>query len=370
MPRYFLVPAARGKRAIFWCAFFFACSQLALGAYLYLRHPELRDPVFGNRIRDFQQRRAEQPNAPLVLILGSSRAMNGIAPAELPIHLAPDRPTPLVYNFALSGSGAVRMLMTFRRLLAVGVRPDYLLVETWPPMWCEDGGYDENRIISQDDLRWIDVPLLCRYLPGKREILTKTVKGSLVPIMSYRARLLHAAARFLLPREQAWQIANELNNWHPFDGTGWLPVLSSPDTAEGLRREVERGRGVTVPLLNPLRIHTNTDRALRELLDLCRAWGIQAAVFLMPEHSECRRWYSPQARELVRSYLGELGRAYQVPVIDTRDWLSDEYFADFCHMARAGAAPFSHRFAREVLQPLLEGQPLGREVILSPTHSR
>ncbi len=103
--------------------------------------------------------------------------MNGIAPAALGIHPQPGEPAPLVYNFALSGSGNVRVLMTFRRLLAAGVRPDRLLVETWPPMWPEDGSFDEKQILLQDDLRWTDLPVLHRCLPGYRPFLVRA-RGS------------------------------------------------------------------------------------------------------------------------------------------------------------------------------------------------
>jgi hypothetical protein len=364
MPRIYLPPAASGKRAMLWTAIFFLCSQLALSAYLLLQRPEIRDPVYGNRLKSLQQRLAENQDAPLALILGSSRAMNGLSPAAFGFPANGSKPTPLIYNFALSGSGSVRELMTFRRLLAAGVRPEWLLIETWPPMWPESGRFDEKDILVQDDPHWIDAPLLWRYLPGKRELLSRTVKGSLVPLLAYRTRLLHASARTLLPRKQAWQVANEMSNWHSDDGTGWIPVLSAPETPEGVKNEVERGRLTTAPLLNPLRVHASSDESLRAILDECRARQIKTALLLMPEHSECRRWYSTQAQELVRRYLGDLSREYHVPVIDVRDWVSDDGFTDFCHMAKEAAAPFSRRFGRKVLQPWLAGEPLSRDVLL------
>jgi hypothetical protein len=355
MPNIFLTTPACGKRAVFWCLAFFLVSQLALGFYLHRRRPELRDPVYGDRIRLLKEKRAADPNSPLVLIVGSSRAMNGLSPAALPEWASRFGPKPMIYNFALSGSGSMRVLMMFRRIIAAGVRPDYLLIETWPPMWAEAGGFDEKQIIAQDDLHWSDVPLLCRHLPNKADILARTLRGSMVPVVSYRGRLLYAAAQFLLPREQAWQTANELSNWHSFDGTGWVPVLKEPATIEEWRAEVARGQFVVEPLLNPLHIHPSSDRALRDLLEECRILGIKTALLLMPEHSECRRWYSAQARSLVSRYLDGISREYQVPVIDTRDWLSDEQFSDCCHMAKRAAAPFSRRFGREALYPWLTG---------------
>src|SRR5262249_57384422 len=118
------------------------------------------------------------------------------------------------------------------------------------------------------------------------------------------------------------------------------------------------------PLLSPWRIAPASDRALRDRLDECRAEGIKVALCLMPEHSECRRWYSPQTHAVVRGYLAELTRQYGVPALDLRDWAPDEHFADFCHMAPWGAEPFSERFGRDVLRPLLRNEPLDRNVLL------
>ncbi len=74
MPSYCLFAAPTGKRAVLWCLLLFLGGQLVLGMYLRRRHPELPDPVYGSRFRQLQERLAEQPGRPLVLILGSSRA--------------------------------------------------------------------------------------------------------------------------------------------------------------------------------------------------------------------------------------------------------------------------------------------------------
>jgi hypothetical protein len=364
MPSIFLSSAGTGKRAVFWSLFFFACAQGVLGVYLNRRQPDVRDPAYGLRLRALRQRIAENPAAPLVLVMGSSRALNGLSPAHMHVQTVEGGPAPLVYNFAFVGSGSIRELMYFRRLRAAGIKPDFLLVETWPVLWPEAGTFAERGIIGQDELRWVDVPVCLRYLPGKLELLGRVVRGNLMPLVCYRSRLIHSTAERLLPRRQARQFTGETQDWTSSDGLGWLPRRENPDSPEALRREVERGRHCTEPLLNPLRIAANSDRALRDLLDECRASGVKVALFLMPEHGECRRWYSPQARALTRRYLTGLSQEYQVPAIDMRDWLSDEEFSDFCHMLPRAAAPLSLRFAREVLQPWLKGEPLDRKVLL------
>jgi hypothetical protein len=364
MPSIFLSPGGTGKRAVYWSLFFFACAQVALGVYLNGQQPDVRDPAFGLRLRALRQRLAENPGSPLVLVMGSSRALNGLAPAHMPVSIGTDRRKPLVFNFAFVGSGSIRELMYLRRLRAEGIRPDYLLLETWPVLWPEDGTFAERKIIGQDELRWIDVPVCLRYLPGQLDLLGRVVRGNLMPLVCYRSRLIHSTMESLLPRHQARQFTGEAQDWTSSDGLGWLPRRENPDSPEALRREVERGRHCTEPLLNPLRIAPGSDRALRALLDECRTSGIEAALFLMPEHGECRRWYSPQARTLTRRYLTELRGEYHVPAIDMRDWLRDEDFSDFCHMLPRAAAPLSERFGREAVQPWLRGEPLDRTVLV------
>jgi hypothetical protein len=364
MPKLFLLPADRGKRAIVWGALLFVCMQAALSVYLNGRRPELRDPAFGLRLRTLQKRLAETPAAPLVLVLGSSRTMNGFSPAHMAVSLKGKGPAPLIYNFALPGSGSVRELMAFRRLRAAGIKPDWLLIESWPVLWPEDGVFAERHFIADDELYWTDLTVLSRYLPGKLEFFAHALKGNLIPLVSYRSRLLHAGAQILLPRALDRGLSQEDEDWTCADGTGWLPYRKVPADRAALRREVDKGLLVAAPLLNPLRIAPDSDRALHDLLDECRAGGIKTALFLMPEHSACRGWYSMQTHAVVAGYLRQLSAEYASPVIDTRDWAPDEHFADFCHLAPCGVGTFSERFAREVLHPWLQGKPLGREVLL------
>ena len=337
MPKLFLLPVERGKRAIVWGAFFFVCVQGALSVCLNTHRPDLRDPAFGLRLRALQKQIRENPGAPLVLILGSSRTLNGLSPTHMPVSLKPEGPAPLIFNFALPGSGSVRELMTLRRLRAAGIKPDWLLLESWPVLWPEDGVFAERRIIADDELCWSDLTVLCRYLPGKLEFFAHLLKGNLVPLVSYRSRLLHACARFLLPYQLDRGLRHEDDDWTCNEGMGWLPYRKIPADAAALRREVDKGLLVAAPLLNPLRIAPDSDRALRDLLDECRADGVKTALFLMPEHSACRGWYSPQTHALVRDYLTRLSKDYPVSAIDMRNWAPDADFADFCHLAPWGA---------------------------------
>jgi hypothetical protein len=365
MPGFFLVRAAKGRRIVAWTVLCFAASQLALWTYLDARYPEVRDPLYALRLRSLQARQAESPNSPLLLFLGSSRIKYGLWPAAMNVRSAEGSPSPVIYNFGINGAGAIRELMYFRRLMADGVRPDWLFLETWPPLWVEDGFFAEAKMIAgADELHGRDVPLVCRYFGRKPSIWRQAVRQCLLPLSMYRARLTAAAAACLLPRQQLAEMTRQVSDWLPSDDNGWFPLTWGPTTPEQKRRVLKESREQVKPLIDGLRIDPRSDAALRELLDECRRRGIKTALILMPEPSLTRSWYPPPARMLIHDYLGGLRREYGVPIVDSRDWVPDERFADFCHMAPPAAAPFADRLGRDVVQPLLQGQPLSTSVLL------
>ena len=365
MPRLFLTSAGRGKRAVVWTALLFAASQLALWAYLDCRLPEVRDPLYTLRLRSLQARIARSPHAPLVLLLGSSRVKYGLWPAAMPVRATQGGPPPAVYNFGFNGAGFIREWMYFRRLLADGVRPDWLILETWPPLWAEDGFFAESRmIVHEDEMHLRDVPLLCRYFAREPSVCLALARRSLAPIRSYRARLLHVAVESLQPHPRQRETERGASDWVPVDDTGWFPLTWGLATPEQKNKALQDALDQMKPLTDPLRIDPRSDAALRELLSECRARGIKVALLMMPEHSVTREWYPPQARALIRDYLGGISREFATPVIDLRTWAADEHFADLCHLGRHGVEPISARFGREVLQPMLEGRPLPESVRL------
>jgi len=51
--------------------------------------------------------------------------------------------------------------------------------------------------------------------------------------------------------------------------------------------------------------------------------------------------------------------------VDTRRWVLDEDFADYCHMDNSGVSTFSQRLGQEVVQPMVEGKPIRAAVLLA-----
>lgn len=371
MASFFLTSAHKGKRIVLWSLACFAVSQLLFSFYLEKRQLVMRDPLYGFRLRSLQARLAESPNAPLFLVLGSSRVKYSVWPAAMKLPDADKARQPIVYNFSMNGMGTIRELMYFRRLLADGIRPHWIMLEVWPPLWAETGFFREARMVQgEDDLHWRDWPLLSRYFSRDVEVLRAAFRRSFVPISDYRTRLLGSVLAPLLPRAQIEEMSQIVSDYLPNDRGGWFPFPWETNTEEAKRNAFLDGEEKIKPLVQPVRIDPRSDAALRELLGECRQRRIQVVLILMPEPSWTRGWYTPQARAVVGDYLSRLQHDYPAPIVDSRAWAPDDHFADCCHMGPKGVAAFSERLGREVVQPFIEDKPLASGVLFAEPSPR
>ena len=364
MPSLFLTSANKGKYTVFWTLACITASQLALSIYLDKRCLEARDPLYGHRLNHLRQQLAKSPDSPLFLIMGSSRVKYSIWPDAMKLHNNINTPQPIVYNFGINGMGAIRELMHFRRLLADGVQPKWLLVEIWPPLWAESGFFRESRMVqAEDDLHWRDLLLLCRYFRNDRDILRLALQRVLTPLRSYRDVLLALTAQSLLSPEKLGEIKQKVLDTLPADRGGWFPLPWESTTPQEKYNAFLDGEDKIKPLLQPVRIDPRSDAALRELLNECKRRSIKVALILLPEPSWTRGWYTPQAHAVIRAYLTQLHYDYPVPIIDARAWVPDENFSDSSHMSKRGVPAFSERLGREVIQPLIEDRPLKPNIL-------
>jgi hypothetical protein len=357
---------ARGRAALLWCLAVFAAGQVALNAWVRRAHPEVCDPTWNFRLQRLRARLAEAPGRPLVVFVGSSRAANGFSPADLRDWRPRGRPAPVVFNFATLGGGPVRELLTLRRLLARGIRPDFLVAEVWPAFWLERGIYEEERPVRQCDSQLSDVPVLARVYRAGWETVRKTCEAGLFPFLHGRAELLFNWAPLLAPRGAEKEIRWGKAHWITLDEHGWLPILWAPLESAEFAFRLEEARAVTKPILDEFEVLPGADWEVRELARECRAHGVRLAFVYMPEHSGLRGWYTDRTLSRIGAYLGQISEEYGVPVIDARTWVGDDGFHDFSHMQVKGARAFSAIVGREILRPLLEGRPLPPAVLLRP----
>jgi len=321
------------RRAVLWTLVTVGSLQLGLSVALERLKPEWRDPEYGLRLRDFQ---ATPRPEKLVAILGSSRTQMGLNPAafDLPAGVG-------AYNFAQSGSGPVQELLTLRRLLAAGVRPDFLLVEVLPPALSTRSPV--NRVTASERYDWRDLGYLAPY---GESLPTGWLRSRLSPWSASRSVLVsRAGLGFLLPPSSRRDFL-----WKQTRPGGWMPYffesVDDDRREEGLRKAHDEYAGC----LGELRIDPVARKAYAELLELAAIHRIGVKFFVMPESPRFRCWASPATRDTVTAYLGELARASGQPVADLSAWgLPESDFADGHHLLRHAAEATSKRLAREHL---------------------
>ncbi len=361
--------AAWHRRTFAWTLFFFAVSQAAVGEWIQHYDSESCNPLMAVPLHRLQQRLAEAPGSPLVLLLGSSRVSDGIRPAALTDWVPEGMPRPVVFNFGMPGSGPVFQLLTLRRLLAQGVRPSWVVMEAFPPFWPQRGFFCEETSLDKTEFYWSDLPPLAAFYPHWRwPLFAKLCQESIAPGLWYRSHLLCRCARFLVPQQRLDERRFQEGMRKFWDESGWLPVYL-PNDAESRRRRLEDGRQTTAPILEQFHTDAVTDAAFQQLLLLCREHGLRSAVLLMPEHSALRHCYTTAGGQELHRYLIQMSLRYAVPVIDSRDWLQDDRFADFYHLNPSGADEFTARWGRAVLRPLVAGTALPTGVLLGPVGS-
>ena len=326
---------------------FFACLQLALAVVLEGRQSRLRDPEFAARLPRLRARLAERPGAPLILVLGSSRTLLGVRPTALPPLQAPGGREPVVFNASLLGAGPFLESVCLRRLLAAGVRPDWVVLEYWPPTEIAE----MSRRVPAERLAWGELPVLARYEDDPVRLYAAWAGARLVPFHTYHADLLRRYAPAGLPAA-----ARRDDRVYPCDGSGWAPCTIGTTAADRLRLRAETLAGCG-PFLRAFHPSPVAGRALRDLLATCRRERIAVVLLYMPEAAAFRDCYPPPVRAELDGHLRRLARDGRVSVVDARDWSPDEDFADGVHLLPDGAAAFTARLGREVLQPLLLGRP-------------
>jgi hypothetical protein len=328
-----------------------ACCLLAaigLQGVLYFvisQCPQIQDPEYGFKLARLREQIAEEPNRPLVLLLGSSRSGVGLDPQQFGTERGGNVP-PLVFNFALSGAGPIRHLMLLRTLLDEGVRPQRLLLELHPLFLNQGGGaLREECRIDVHRLDRVAMETLADYSLDPDGVRHRWWEGRLLVAHGNRHELLDWVLPRLCARFPQYNIFRQINSW------GWLAFPGRVKNQEARQKLVDRARLEYRDSFPNFAVTSEPDRALRALLTLCREKGIAVTMYIMPEGSEFRSWYPAAARRQVSDYLNRLQGEYAFNLHDLTNSMPDESFADSHHLLPEVVARFSTKFALEVMGP-------------------
>ena len=342
----------RGRAALIWGLAAFVALQLGLSIRMDRRQPELRDPEYGYKLIRLNSLRNQNPHRPLLLVLGSSRSGMGFSGRVFEEFALDDTGVPLTFNFSMTGGGPMLELMTLKRVLKAGIRPDRVIIEILPPLLNDTGPLGEAVMLNINRLGWDDLAAIEEYTGLPHYELRNWCRSRMTPWYSHRFCFMSRYA----PGWLEW--GARMDGWAELDDHGWLPSRKKTVTAEEYRQGVERAKKEYAEPLKSYRISEKADKTMHELLDLCRREKIQAMLLMMPEGTEFKTWYPSSARESIGCYVAKLGHEFDIPVNDCRDWMNDAAFWDNHHLLPSGATEFTRRFVHELYLPYLKaGNP-------------
>jgi hypothetical protein len=319
-----------------WTAIAFVCCQLALGLTIAVLHPEWRDPRYGFVEAELRRRHADG-NA-LVVMLGSSRSHSGFHGAVLegPLEKHLGRPV-TVANFAVSGGGPFSELLTLRRLLYDGHRPDLVLVDVTPLFINAALDLDEtdHDRLPSGRLRPFDLPLVARY--RGTSLVQESAQWLLawsVPSVTFRTEILDSLWPSSLP-----EYLREPNA----DRHGWLRLPTDQSGPEAQLARENTTRETYRTSLQQFEIGGPNWTALRELLSTLQSEQIPTVLVMTCESPEFQKLYRAGSDAEMACRLSELEREFAVPIVDARDWFPTAAFLDLHHLHPDSAVHFTER---------------------------
>lgn len=333
--------AARG--ALVWALVAIAVGHVAFVGLADTFAPEVYDPQYGARLARLRAARAEHPDRPLLVVLGSSRTYQLFRPEQMAPLETPDGRAVLPFNFSRTAGGPIYCRFAYGRLRREGLAPDFAVIELMPAFFVKNFEQVFLPMTTANELS----DLVAYTSPDRAA--KHYARYRYVPWRSNRAGVVRRFA-------PAWALPFAFEDPAGLDRLGgegrvlaWAP---DDQRAAAHARTVAR----VVTLTTNYRIDPGEDRAMRDLLRACRAAGTRAVLVLTPESTAYRAAYAPGALAVIDEYAAKLGRECGVPVIDARRWLPDTHFFDGDHPLLAGQALFTERLHREVLVPLVAGR--------------
>jgi hypothetical protein len=337
----------RAMRSLLWGALLLGLLHLGLTGLLETSCPHWRDPEFGHRLHRLQRLQKAIPTTqPLVIILGTSRAQNGLQPSAM--MLVKDERAPLVFNCALTGSPPLKVLLTLHRLLDAGIVPDAILVEVLPLWLTSDAPAEQVFERTSERLSWSDLRHLRPYCVDYGELHREWLKQRLTPWSTQRLILKSHWCPHWLPWSERVDPF-----WTGMMDDGFMPFLYVDPSVEFRQRSCEHARREYAYAFGGFTFGQRSIQALAELVSLCRQKGIAVAWVEAPTSPQFRSWFAPGVWERGRQDMLDLAEQWHVPVFRADLDIQEEEFADGHHLLRQGASRYSRWLAEHHLYPWL-----------------
>jgi hypothetical protein len=332
----------RKRTLVLWAILGIALTQLGLGVLVDQRLVGIRDPEYQHLETLVKDRRAESPGRPLVLAMGTSRTSMGLDAASLS-RSHPDGP--LVVNAAFNGAGPMMNKVVLGRLLAGGIRPDFVFFEMMPiALSARNGAALEERMTFQGRYSLGEVLGMGPATDEKWRLLYHWGRARLFPCGRHQVELREALGIDQPVAADPRTFGKDAYGWAAFD------TVLPPERIEALTNEALDT--YSIALKQPT-LSKGAVRAYRELFALAAAERIPGAVVCPSESSRFRNC-DPAVAEKLMEKVREIAGEFGLPVIDARDWVDDDGFWDGHHLTAPGARRFTERLGREGM-PLMPG---------------
>lgn len=332
--------ARRSRTAIFSLLLGYLGIQLAFIIWADTTRPGMYDPEYYGRERILLERRAEHPDRPLLLLMGSSRSVNLFRPERLEPFHTPDGRQVLVFNYSHTYAGPTYMYLSYRRLLDKGIVPRWIVLEIMPVI-----ARKQEKTVYTGSIVAHEFPWLC----GQHEtgdLAVEYLKSRLLPWERLRTPIMHNwFPRFDVSRP------NFLvrGDYEKLGGLHFEPDDRAVDP-EGVARALRDAVAARGPLIRAFAIDPRAERSMHALADLCRQNGTRIAVLLGPESPAFRLNYSLEAYGQIRDFFARWANEIGAPFLDAREWLDEADFNDGHHAVFSGQTKFTDRLANELLR--------------------
>jgi hypothetical protein len=310
----------------------YLAGQVLFNVAVQARWLPLTDPVFVEKFELLERHPVffaeKSPTTPTrILVLGSSRSHLGVDARRFAGRLSEEA---VAFNFATSGGGPLTNALYLRRLLEAGVRPDAVLWELHPALFC---GRNEADWLGSFRLRPGEPDVLKRFGHDTGPVPQQGWRGWLTATHLYRFPALNRYAERWLPCPHGLTVG--ANN----DPFGYVDGIDLPPH----ERPVAFGRALKqyADALAAEGLIPSAPLAVRDAIEVCQRHGVRFVAFVSPESAALRAAYRPAATRAFDVYLDSL----DVPVLRSRAVLPDDLFADGHHLLPAGAAALTDHLA-------------------------
>lgn len=314
--------------------------QIAFILWADTRKPGMYDPEFYGRVKVLDQRRAEHPDQPMLLVFGSSRVVNLFRPERLePVQTA-DGQQVLVFNFSHTVAGPTYMYLSYRRLVEKGAVPRWVVLEIMPMI-----ARKQDKNVYAGGIVASEFP----WLAGQHEtddLAVEYLKTRLLPWERLRSPIMYHFMPCIDVSPPSFVISGDYEDLGGLR-LGTDAVASDP---EGMARQIRDSVATKGPLMVTFKPDPRGERSLQALLEMCRQHGTKVAFLLSPESPAFRLYYTAEAYRQVGDYYSQMASEWGAPFVDAREWLDESDFSDGHHAVYSGQAKFTERLANELLR--------------------